>query len=341
MTTTPRSLGHAHSMATTVRLAAVSVLSLALAGCGVGTGLVGVHDAPAQVRTTAPISAESAETIAARVLTKAAEAAAAKPAEAQELRTEALTGSALAVANAASRLESGAAAAPAPLTRTEPPKVLAVSRGTSWPRLILVQSATGDGGAVLNLLVSPDARTPFRLSAAAPMQPGASVAALDSLSAGSPVVTDGADLPVQPGALLKEYAASLAYPKPATAKDVDSADPFSAAIRAHAGEQAKTFGKLAALKQVHTVEPDNTVAIALRGGGALVFGLMERTDTITLGKGGKSLTPSTDFQRLVGKKTLTKSATLRTYETVVFTVPAEGKASVVAADEVLFSAKGS
>ena len=326
---------------TTTQLAAVAALSLALAGCGVGGGLVGVHDAPAQVTTTAPISPETAQSIAARVLAKAAEAAAAQPAEAQELRTEALTGSALAVANAASRLESGAAAAPTPLTRTEPPKVLAVSRGTAWPRLILVQTATADGGAVLNLLVSPDAKTPFRLSAAAPMQPGASVAALDSLNAGSPVVTTGSTLPVQPAALLTEYAASLAYPKPAAAKDIDPADPFTAAVRAHAAEQAKAFGKLASLKQVHTVQPQSTVAIALRGGGALVFGLVERTDTITLGKGGKSLTPSTDFQRLVRKKTLKKSATLRTYETVVFTVPAEGKASVVAADEVLFSAKGS
>ena len=42
----------------------------------------------------------------------------------------------------------------------------------------------------------------------------------------------------------------------------------------------------------------------------------------------------------MGKKTLTKSAELKSYETVVFTVPAEGKASVVAVDEVLFSAKG-
>ena len=324
-----------------LRLAVVGALSLALTGCGVGSGLVGVHDAPAQVTTTAPIAADTAESIAARVLGKVAEAAAAKPADAQKLRTEALTGSALAVANAASRLESGAAATPAPLTRTEPPKVLAVSRGTSWPRLILVQTATADGGAVLNLLVSPDAKTPFRLSAAAPMQPGASVAALDSLSTGSPVVTSGSDLPVQPDALLKEYAASLAYPKPVAAKDIETTDPFSAAIRAHAAEQARTFGKLAALRQVHAVEPDSTVAIELRGGGALVFGLIERTDTITLGKGGKSLTPSVDFQRLVRKKVLTKSAVLKTYETVVFTVPADGKASVVAVDEVLFSALGS
>ena len=314
---------------------------LALTGCGAGSGLVGVHDAPTQVTTTAPISSENAQAIATRVLAQVDEAAAATPADAQRLRTQALTGSALAVANAASRLETDTAPTTAPLTRTEPPKVLAVSRGTSWPRFILVQSATAEGGAALNLLVSPEARTPFRLEAFAPMQPGASVAALDPLAAGSPVVSSGAQLPVQPAELLTEYAASLTYPKPVPAKDVDATDPFGTAIRAHAAEQARTFGALATLKQVHAVQPDNTVAIALRGGGAVVFGLLERTDTITLGKGGKSLTPSTDFQRLVRKKVLTRSAVLKTYETVVLTVPPEGKATVVAVDEVLFSAQGS
>ncbi|MEO6411128.1 MAG: hypothetical protein ABIO48_00955 [Pedococcus sp.] len=325
---------------TTTRIALVGALGLALAGCGAGTGLVGVHDAPSQVTTTAAISSESAEDIATRVLAKAAEASAAKPADAEALRTEALTGSALAVANAASRLQTGAPAPTAPLTRSEPPKVLGVSRGTDWPRLILVQTTTAERGAVLNLLVSPDAKTPYRLSAAAPMQPGATVAALDSLSSGSPLVSPGTKLAAQPDDLLKGYAASLAYPKPVATTGVDAADPFATAIRGHAAEQAKTFGRLATLRQTHTVEPDSTVAIALRGGGALVFGLLERTDTITLRPGGKSLTPSADFQRLVRKKTLTKSAELKSYETVVFTVPVEGEAQVVAVDEVLFSAKG-
>ena len=316
-------------------------LSLALTGCGAGEELVGVHDAPSQVTTTAAIAPKSAEAIAARVLAKAAEASTAKPADGEELRAEALTGTALAVANAASRLETGATATTAPITRTEPPKILGVSRGTGWPRVILAQTSTTEGGAVLNLLVSPDAKTPFRLSAAAPMQPGATVAALDSLTNGSPMVTPATKLAAQPEALLEEYAASLAYPGPVAARDVDATDPFSVAIRAHAAEQARTFGKLAALKQVHTVEPDGTVAIALRGGGALVFALLERTDTITLRPGGKSLTPSADFQRLVRKKTLTRSAELKSYETVVLTVPVTGKADVVAVDEVLFSAKGS
>jgi hypothetical protein len=310
-----------------------------LGGCGAGTALVGLHDAPAQVTTTAPIAPDTAEQIVVRVLGKVEEANRAKGEQAQALRKEALTGSALAVADAAAKLGTDAPAPTAPLTRSEPPKVLAVSRGTAWPRLIVAQSSAADGGAVLNLLVSPDATTPFRLSATARMHPGSSVAALDSVSTGSPVLTDGTDLPVAPDVVLKEYAGSLTYPKPAAAPHVQPGDPFATAVRANAAVQAKAFGKLARLTQVHRPQ-EGTVAIRLKDGGALVFALMERTDTITLRSGGKSLTPSAEFQRLVRKKTLKKSAQLRSYETVVFTVPEEGKASVVAVDEVLFSAKG-
>jgi len=71
-----------------------------------------------------------------------------------------------------------------------------------------------------------------------------------------------------------------------------------------------------------------------------VFGLVERIDTITLKPTGKSLTPNADFQKLLGKKSLSKQAQMRTFETVVFTVPKSGKASLVAVDETLVSAKG-
>jgi hypothetical protein len=321
------------------RLVLPLAAALGLAGCGAGTALAGVHDAPAQVTNQAPISPESAQQIAERVITKVDEADRAGPEVAKDLRAEAFTGAALAVAKAADQLGEPAAA-PNPVSRTEAPKVLAVSRGTGWPRLIVAQTTSGDGGSVLNLLVSADARTPFRLSASATMHPGASVSALDSLTKGSPAVTDGAGLVKAPKDLLAEYAASLAYPRPAKADDVDASDQFTVGVRANAAAQAKSFGKLATLTQKHEVQPDQTLAIQLRGGGALVFALLERTDTITLKKGGKSLTPSSEFQRLVRKKTLEKNAELKSYETVVLTVPDQGKAAVVAADEVLFSAKG-
>ena len=322
------------------RLALPLAAALAVAGCGAGTALAGVHDAPPQVTTDAPISPGSAKHIVERVLRQADEAQRASAAQAKGLRAKALTGSALAVSGAAEQLGDAAPAAAAPVTRSADPKVLAISRGNDWPRIIVAQTTSADGATALNLFVSPDARTPFRLASSATMHPGASVAALDSLTNGSPVVTGGGAVGTDPNGILKEYAASLAFPRPAPAKDIDGGDQFTSGVKANAAAQAKAFGKLAALTQVHEVQPDQTVAVRLRGGGALVFALLERTDTITLAKGGKSLTPSAEFQRLVHKKTLTRNAELKSYETVVLTVPAQGKATVVAAGEGLFSAKG-
>lgn len=321
------------------RVAIPLAAALGLAGCGAGTALAGVHDAPAQVTSRAPMSPEAAEQVVQRVLTKAAEAEQAPPGEAKDLRADALTGAELAVAKAADQL-GGSADAPDPVSRPKAPKVVAVSRGTGWPRLIVAQTTASDGGAVLNLLVSPDARTPFRLSASASMHPGATVPALDSVAQGSPVVGKDSRTAKDPAAVLKAYAASLAFPEPAAADDVDGGDQFTRGVKANAAAQAKAFGKLATLTQKHEVVPEQTIALQLRGGGTLVFALLQRTDTITLKKGGKSLTPSAEFQRLVHKKTLTRNAQLRSYETVVLTVPEQGKAAVVAADEVLFSAKG-
>jgi hypothetical protein len=312
-----------------------------LAGCGAGPAVVGVRDVPAAVTTTAPLDARSADRIAQRVLAAADAAASVPAAEAKEARAAALTGGALAVAGAVGAASADQASALEPLVRTAPPKVLAVSRGTGWPRVILAQTTAADGAAELNVLVSPDARTPFRLSASATMHPGATVSALDPLPQGAPLVVDGSGLATAPTALFRDYAAALAFPKPAAPRTVSLDDPFSTAVRANAAAQAKAFGALAVLTRKHSVVPDTTVAIRLKDGGALVFTLMLRTDTITLKKGGKSLTPSPEVQRLVRKRTLARSAELRTYESLVFTVPAEGPASVVAVDEVLASAKGS
>jgi hypothetical protein len=327
-------------MTTTTKVLAAAALTLAVAGCGTAEAVVGLHDAPAQVTTTAPIAPDTAQQIATRVLDLADKATRATGDRAEALRKEALTGSALVVADAVARGDEGSSTSETPLTRTTPPKVLAVSRGTAWPRVMVVQTAARDGGTELNLLISPDATTPFRLASSARMHPGATVAALDSLRSGSPLVTDGSDLSVAPDKLVQEYAGALAFPKAAAAPDVETDDPFALAVRANAAAQSRSFGKLATLAQKHT-PARGTTAIRLKDGGALVFALMQRSDTITLSRGGKSLTPSTDVQRLVRKKTLTRSAQLLTYEMVVFTVPKDGKASMVAVDEVLTAAKGS
>jgi hypothetical protein len=322
-----------------VALAAALTLA-ALTGCGAGTALVGVERPPAEVTTAAPISEQSAHDIAARVLADAEQAKTAKGKDAESLRKAALTGVALAVAEADSRMAKAGSATPNPVTKPAAPKVLALSRGKQWPRFMVAESTRDDGTPVLNYLVSGDAKTPFRLAASAAMQPAASVAALDALGKGSELKTDTKGLAGEPPKLLAEYAASLAYPKPKPTNAFAADDPFATSVRRNAAAQAKSLGKLATFTQTHKPLPDHTVAIALRDGGAVVFALLERSDAIELKPTGKSLTPSPEFQRLVGKKTLEDEAELKTYETVVFTVPESGAARLVAVDETLVSAKG-
>ncbi|WP_270886618.1 hypothetical protein [Pedococcus sp. 5OH_020] len=314
-----------------------AALALGVTACG---SVAGVHEAPSQVTTVAPLGGLKAQEITARVLAEAESAAVAPPGQAAVIRRRALTGPALAVAEAAARLGPNPGSPGAPIRKSEPPKVLAVSRGTGWPRVILARTTGADGATRLNLLSSPDARTAFRLAFAATMHPGATVPAIDPLPQGSPLVLDGAGLTVAPDALVRELAAGLAYPRPAATPHVLTTDPFSVAVRANAAAQAKAFGGLATLTRSHQPQAGASVALALHGGGAVVFALLQRTDSITLKPGGRSLTPNAQFQHLVGKRTLTRSAELKTYETVVLTLPPEGKASVVAVDEVLFSAKG-
>ncbi|HEV7195924.1 MAG TPA: hypothetical protein VGN19_08285 [Pedococcus sp.] len=321
------------------RPTAIAALMLVLTSTTACASMVGVHDVPTPATAGAPLSALQAEQIATRVLTQASAASLATGTEAKTLRAASLTGSALTVANAADQL-GPTVPNPNPVTRTAQPRVLAISRGPSWPRVILVQTSDANGSTILNLLTSADPQTAFRLSARATMQGGATIPALDALTDGSPLTVDSAKLAVDPAHLASEYAASVGFPTATAAADVSTTDPFSTGVRANAAAQAKSFGDLATLTRQHKPHPEDLVTIGLRGGGALVFALLERTDDITLKSAGKSLTPSAAFQKLVGKKTLTQSAELKSYETVVFTLPAKGQASVVAVDETLVSAKG-
>lgn len=324
------------------RAALVAVASVLLSGCGLGTVMVGLHDAPPEVTTAAPLSAPGAQSIADRVMSAAAAAESVPGADGDKQRAAVLTGSALALATAAAKLPPEDKATGAPVQKPASPKVLAVSRGRSWPRAMFVETTRGDGGQTLSLLLCRDANSQFKLAASATMQPGASVPALDTFAAGSAVNPDTKGLVGQPAPLLTEYAAAVAYPKPKTPEHFDlGSDQFATVLRRNAAAQAKALGTLATFAQKHAVDSKQFFSFRLRSGGVVVFGLMKRTDTLTLKPKGKALTPSADLARLLKKKKLAKSATIATYESVIFTVPATGKAAMVAADEQLISAAGS
>jgi hypothetical protein len=321
--------------------------SLALGGCGFTDAMVGIHDAPVENRSGAALDQESAGSIAARVLDAARAAQAEAGAKAEADQKAVLTGAALSVARAATATHSAAEAAAAPLTNPGAPKVLAVSKGKTWPRAIL--AATLDETAnkqYLHVLVSASATDPFKLAFTVPMHGGAVVPALGDLAGGAPLVAanDGSGIIASPEAVLTQYAAGLGFPKPAPAPLVGSDDQFRVALRATAAAQAKSLGKLGKLTEVEAVVPGDTISFRLADGGTVTFGLLRRTDKITLAASAKELNLPTTYARLSGKKSVKKSVTVVSLDTVVLVVPPTGAAIATAtgvgADEQIVSVTG-
>lgn len=329
-----------------VRPAAVVVaatLALVTAGCGATTeALVGLRDAPPESAAAAPLDPDGAAAVAARLLTASRAVGSGTDRKARAARAAVLAGDALTVADAAAA-RGGAAGASALAKRAEP-TVLAQSQGRQWPRAIL--ATTLDEASTtqyLHVMVSRAPEQPFRLVASVPMFGGAQLPALGSPEAGAPFVdpADGEGLVMTPQRAFVAYANALARPAARKKQPVAAKDPFAAALAASADRQAKALGKLGTLTQRHAPDLEDAVAFRLADGGAVAFGLLRRTDTITVGTGAKELVLPARYARLVGTKKVQESLTLTSLEPVALVVPAHGEVTVIGASEVLVRGKGS
>lgn len=320
-----------------VTLAAVTLLG----GCGIGDRVAGVRPVPTEAAGGAPLDTTTAAVIASRVITAATSAAATGGTAGKQARQAAMTGHALQLAEAAVATRT----APAPADPSQRPpvaQVLAVSRSHDWPRYIV--ATTLDSSTTtryLHVLVSQAATEPFKLSETLPMVGGASVPGLGPVEQGVDLVTSEKGLPASPSAVLAAYARALAYPKPTKTPLVSLTDAASSAIVANAARQQSSLGKLANLTQTHV--PDKAAPIAFRSanGGAVVFGLMTRSDVVKLTAKAKALVLPTDLAKLLGKSKVTKSATAVTLEPVCLVIPTTGPATVIGMAEQIKSISGS
>ncbi len=315
-----------------------ALLAVSLAGCAT---VAGVRAAPTGTVGGA-VQPAQAQSIAAQVIGASEKAAAAPGPEGDALRASAYTGDALTAATADAKLALALSqeAKDAGALTTAAPVVHAVSRGLSYPRSMIVQTTRATSGLpVLNLLTTPDVRTPYRITASTQMLPSASVKAFDPIAQGSPDLGDGSGLVTPPQELARAYAASLAFPAPAAVEVTFASDAFADGLRASATSQAEGLPDVATLTQQH--EPKAiTGGLRVRGNaGALVFAVLDRTDTL-VNKSGATLTPSAKFTALTGLSTLTAEAHLQTLEFVALFVPDAGKAVVVGAEEHLYAASG-
>ncbi|GAA1892908.1 hypothetical protein [Lapillicoccus jejuensis] len=314
--------------------------ALGLGACGV---VVGVGPAPTAT-VGGVLDSARAQEIATRVVGQARQAAATPGAVGDALRTAAFTGDALVAARADAKLASATAStvkAQRELVAAAP-SVLAVSRGASYPRTIVAQSRYEQSDLpVLLLLVTPDARTSYRIAASVGMLPGTQVPGFDQVSTGSAGlgaadVADGGRY----GTLLDGYASSLAYPAPTstTAPGVAAGDRFASAVRTNAAAQAKAVAAIGSFRQVHDLRSVVGGLHTADGRGALVFATLDRSDTLLVRSGTLRL-PST-FTVLSGLSSVSSEADLTTLEVVALVVPPDGDATVVGGEEHLYAASG-
>ncbi len=320
-------------------------LAFGTAACGTATdALVGLEPAPSESAAAAPLDADGAAVIAARLLDARLAAAAAKGEEGEKARAEVLTGDALTVADRAAAMGVTDPRAEQ-LTKEAEPTVLAQSRGRDWPRAILATTLDATSNTqFLHVMVSEAPEDPFKITSTVAMLGGAELPALGSANAGAPFVDPevGDGLVLSPAKAFGQYAAALARPAPKKAPaSVAADDAFAAALRDSASRQAKALGKLGTLKQEHKPYLDDAVAFRLADGGVVAFGLLRRTDTIAVREGAKELVLPSDLAKLVGKKRVQKSVELTSLEPVVLVVPTEGDVSVIGASDLLYRGKGS
>lgn len=321
------------------------VLSLSVSGCGAGRAVLGIGEPPTANPALAPVTVGQAKSILTRDFTAAQQVGATTGAAAQAALSTAYTGEALRAAKAQVRLAAvEPLGAESPVLAPEQPRLLAVSKGFGFPRLMVAQTVDAEGSLpVLHLLMSPDVATPYRISMSATMLPSSTVKPFDPLAQGSPLLTDGSGLVVSGTALLGAYAAGMAFPAKAVTNPSFVTDPFSTQVRVRAAGLAKAVATQANFSQVHKVVPNSVYAVRQANGDALVFGVIERTDLVTVKKGQAVNTASNKaFVLLSGKKRVTKSASITTLEFVVFEVPqSNGQAVLVAASEQVVAGSGS
>ncbi len=316
---------------------AVGVAVLAVGGCGLPEQVAGVRSVPSASPTGAPLDVVTATSVATRVLTAATSAAALRGPAGDTARAAVLTGDALAVANAAARNAKGTPPAAPPSAPR--PQIVTMSRGAGWPRYIVATTLdTGTDTRWLHVLVSASATTLFRLTENVRMIAGAALPGLGAPSSG--VVADGVGgTDASARDVLAALAAGLAYPHPTLSDLVATTDPASSALRANAARQQQGLGSLATLTSRQTPAGPPT-AFATPSGGTLVFGLLTRTDTITLKPSATALNVPADVAKLIGKAKVSRFVTVTTLEPVCLSVPAAAAATLVGFDEQVLRAAG-
>lgn len=311
---------------------------LTMTGCGIQDRIVHLQPAPTEnAEVGAPLRADAAERIAARVLAQASDAGT------TELRQAILVGPALRVAEARATQSDAAPSEQTDVVVPEPPTVLAVSSGQDWPRAIL--AATFDDVTqqqLLHILVSTGPTDQFRVYGTAPMLAGTSVPGLGEFSDGAAFASATADTPIPASTVFGDYAKGVTFPRPAAVTTVAVDDVYATSLRRNAEAQAEALGDLGAVAQTHVPIADSIMSFETADGGVITLGQMVRTDRVALSDKAKELNITDPrLQELSGKEVVTKDFTAELLENLIFVAPAGAPATLIGAEEIVLRASGS
>lgn len=312
---------------------ALAASALALAGCGV-PGFVGSPGSPGDVGGV--VTGEQADRIAHRVLTQDATIRSGI-ADAETRISGTYAGEGARAARGSVLLVSKGVL-PKASTELRDVQVLANSRGVDYPRYLVASSTPTPGGLPwVHLLVATNAQTPYRLAMSAQVLPGAQINAFPGAADGTAVVSDGVGYQTNPVDLLRLYAEGLTTEREDAPYD---ADEFAGQVRTRAAAQQREYAAEADISVTHQLEPDPYVALEQLNGEALVFGTIMRTSDYAI-KAGQQMAPTAIFSAFVpGRTALVQQARTATAQFLVFSLPKEGKAHLVAATEMVVGASG-
>lgn len=334
-----------HALVVVVAVVVIFAVIASVPGWGATHGLLGIHEPPNATANATALTVDQAENILNRTFAAAYLGESTTGSASETSLRAAYTNQGLLGADGRVKLASvQPAAATSPLL-TPHPQLLAISRGFGYPRFIVAQTVTTEGGLpTLHLLVSPDVSTPYRITMSVEMVPPATVNPFDGLASGSPLVTSGIGRSPAPATLMNRYAAQMAFPtQPAATSALFEADSFSDQVKAGAAAEAQAVASQATFTQSHQVVPSSVYAVRQADGDALVFGALVRTDSFAV-KSGQNVNTAANkaFVLLTGKKLITKDASMTTLEFVIFAVPQSGgQATLVAAREQMVAGSGS
>jgi hypothetical protein len=200
---------------------------------------------------------------------------------------------------------------------------------------------------VIQVLSSPDARSPYGLWGQLNLLPGVALPEVASATVGAATLRpDATGLACSPAETIARYTDLLNRGEASAHKGEFARDAYRTELNNQLGADRQAFAAkgVGQVLAVHTASTDPPFAMPTQDGGALVIGRVDQlySAAVAAGKGSVRLDPA--LAVLAGHPTVSKRLERRSVEVLAFHVPRAGtpdKITLVAAGKADVGATGS